>query len=134
MDKNIVKDRMSAAPATDMKEEKEEIASRRTVLRGALVVGCSLWAPIILSGCDSKKDAGPSAASSNTPKTSAAPASTTAPAASKATQASVQYQGQPKNDQMCSQCRNFIAETKTCKVVEGSISPDGWCSLWARMG
>jgi len=27
---------------------------------------------------------------------------------------------------------NFIAESNTCKLVEGQISPDGWCVLWAK--
>jgi len=27
---------------------------------------------------------------------------------------------------------NFIAESKTCKLVDGQISPEGWCSLWAK--
>jgi hypothetical protein len=55
-----------------------------------------------------------------------------APAAPKVTQASVQYQTQPKGDQQCSGCRHFIADSNACKLVEGNISPDGWCVLWAK--
>lgn len=41
----------------------------------------------------------------------------------------VNYQDQPKNDQKCSQCR-FFTEPDGCQVVEGTISPEGWCSLF----
>ena len=27
---------------------------------------------------------------------------------------------------------HFIAESGSCKLVEGKISPDGWCTLWAK--
>ena len=110
---------------------KDEIPPRRVVLRGALAVGCSLWLPIVLSGCDSKKGANPSSSAptgSPTPSAnSATPAATT-----KVAQASVQYQTQPKGDQKCNGCQNFIAESNTCKLVDGQISPDGWCSLWTK--
>jgi hypothetical protein len=26
---------------------------------------------------------------------------------------------------------HFIAESNTCKLVEGKISPEGWCIIWA---
>jgi hypothetical protein len=109
----------------------EEIPLRRLVLRGALVLGCSPWVPIALVGCDSKKDANSSsAAPAGSPATSADSA---APAAtSKVPQASVQYQAQPKGEQKCGGCLNFIAESNTCKLVAGQVSPEGWCSLWAK--
>ncbi len=44
----------------------------------------------------------------------------------------MQYQAQPKGEQKCSGCLNFIAESNTCKLVDGQISPDGWCSLWVK--
>ncbi|MDP3844312.1 MAG: high-potential iron-sulfur protein [Oxalobacteraceae bacterium] len=110
---------------------KEEIPPRRVVLRGALAVGCSLWLPIALSGCDSKQgaDAGSSAPASPpaTGANSAAP-----PATNKVSQASVQYQTQPKGEQKCSGCQHFIAESNTCKLVDGQISAEGWCILWAK--
>ena len=110
---------------------KEEIPPRRVVLRGALAVGCSLWVPIALSGCDSKKGANSTgAAPASSPATradSAAPAAT-----GKVSQASVQYQAQPQGEQKCDGCLHFIAESNTCKLVDGRISPEGWCSLWAK--
>jgi len=108
-----------------------EVPSRRVVLRGALVVGCGLWVPITLSGCDSRKEASPtSSAPAASPPTGSG--SGAAPASAKATQASVQYQAQPKGDQKCADCRHFIAESNACAVVDGQISPEGWCSLWSR--
>jgi uncharacterized protein YjbJ (UPF0337 family) len=119
-----------ASPETECKM-KEENPPRRLVLRGALVLGCSPWVPIALVGCDSKKDAkSSSAAPAGSPATSADSA---APAAtSKVSQTSVQYQAQPKGEQKCGGCVNFIAESNTCKLVAGQVSPEGWCSLWAK--
>ena len=108
-----------------------EIVSRRNMLRGSLAVGCSLLLPGVLSGCDSRQG--------NQPTTDAAPANPPAmgvdPAApatnSKVSQESVQYQATPKGELKCSDCMHFVAATSTCKLVEGQISPEGWCSLWA---
>ena len=94
---------------------KEEIPSRRVVLRGALALGCSLFVPIALF---------------SSPASSANAAAPTT--AKKLPKASVQYQAQPKGEQKCGKCINFIAESNACKLVDGPISPDGWCSLWAK--
>jgi hypothetical protein len=95
----------------------KEIPPRRVVMRAALAAGCSLWMPIALSADDPKKGSSSPAAQAATKKTP---------------QASVQYQTKPKGDQKCSACLNFIAGTNTCKVVEGQISAEGWCSLWVK--
>jgi hypothetical protein len=44
----------------------------------------------------------------------------------------VQYQLQPKGEQKCANCANFIAASNTCKQVDGQISPEGWCALWIK--
>lgn len=115
----------------DERKMKEEILPRRDVLRGALAVGCTLLLPTAFSGCDSKKGESPTgsapAAPPATSTDSAAPAATT-----KVSQASVQYQTSPKGEQQCSTCINFIPESNACKRVEGQISPNGWCLLWAK--
>ena len=120
---------------------KQEIPPRRVVLRGALAVGWGVLVPAALFGCDSKKkeanstgaapdSSPPPSADAATPATSADAA---APAATgKVSQASVQYQTQPKGEQKCGGCQHFIAESNTCKLVEGQISPEGWCILWAK--
>ncbi len=107
---------------------QEEILSRRTVLRGALAVGCSLLIPAALLGCDAKQGETPS----TEPASPASSGSETA-TPGKVTQASVQYQSQPKGEQKCGVCMHFEAGSNSCKLVDGQISPDGWCSLWAKM-
>lgn len=52
--------------------------------------------------------------------------------AQKASKEAMRYQGQPKNGQKCSGCSLFIpgesaSSNGTCQVVEGEISPEGWC-------
>jgi hypothetical protein len=42
----------------------------------------------------------------------------------------VQYQQKPKGDQKCSICLHFVPPD-SCKLVEGKINPEGWCSLFA---
>ena len=105
----------------------EAIPPRRVVLRGALAVGCGLLLPAALFGCDSKKGENATGAA---PAGEPASSPDAAAPAGKSSQASVQYQAQPKGEQKCDGCLHFIAESTTCKVVEGQISPDGWCILW----
>jgi hypothetical protein len=40
-----------------------------------------------------------------------------------------QYQDSPKGDQKCEGCR-FFMEGGSCRLVEGEISPKGWCMLF----
>ena len=52
---------------------------------------------------------------------------------SKASQASMHYQDSPNGSMQCSGCKFFIAgkdrkSTGTCQVVDGSISPNGYCT------
>ncbi|MCK9387989.1 MAG: hypothetical protein M0Q22_06295 [Sulfuritalea sp.] len=110
-----------------------EIPSRRRVLRGAFAMGCGLCLPVILSGCDAKPGASSGSAVPPAGPTSAPSADAAAPAATKKVpQASVQYQAQPKGDQKCAACTNFIAGSNGCKLVDGQISAEGWCVLWAK--
>jgi uncharacterized protein YjbJ (UPF0337 family) len=119
-----------ASPQTEC-TIRREVPPRRLVLRGALLLGCSSWVPIALVGCDAKKETNSSrTAPPGAPATSAGSA---APAAtSKVSPESVQYQAQPKGEQKCSGCLHFVAESNTCKLVAGQVSPEGWCSLWAK--
>ncbi len=47
----------------------------------------------------------------------------------------VSYQGAPKGEKRCRDCVNFEG-VDSCRVVAGTISPDGWCRLWTprRLG
>ena len=52
---------------------------------------------------------------------------------SKASQASMHYQNSPNDGMQCSGCRFFIAgkdpkSNGSCQVVDGSISPNGYCN------
>ncbi len=49
----------------------------------------------------------------------------------KVAQSAAQYQASPKNGQQCSTCSHFQAPS-SCQVVDGSISPDGWCALYTK--
>lgn len=113
---------------------------RRTLLRGALAAGCVLSVPMV-AGCKPKES--PATPAENSPAagdTSASPGSA-APepagqavspsAVTKVSQAQAKYQAQPKGDQMCGNCANFIAPD-SCKLVDGKVSANGWCTLWAR--
>jgi len=76
--------------------------SRRTVLRGLVAAGCALCLPRL-----GHAEAG------------------------KLSQVQAQYQDKPKGDQKCANCMHFVAPN-SCKVVDGTISPDGWCTLWVK--
>ena len=52
-------------------------------------------------------------------------------AAAKMSQKSVDYQDTPKNDQECSNCSLF-QEPNSCTIVDGEISPKGWCKFWVK--
>ncbi len=111
---------------------KQEIPSRRAVLRGALAVGCGLVLPISLLGCDSRPVAVAPAVAPAAPPPAAKESAAAAPEIKKVAPASVQYQGQPKADQKCGDCMHYVAASNTCQRVEGPISPDGWCLLWLK--
>ena len=46
-------------------------------------------------------------------------------------QADAKYQGTPKGDQRCDGCMLF-QPPNACKVVQGEISPSGWCQLFVK--
>ena len=56
--------------------------------------------------------------------------------AQKAPKSSVQYQEEPKGDQNCANCQFWIepegdSKMGGCQIVQGKISPEAWCNLWA---
>jgi anaerobic selenocysteine-containing dehydrogenase len=92
-----------------MSEGLDKKISRRTLLKGAVAV------------------AGIALASAFTGKARAA----------KATKAAMKYQDKPNGDQQCSSCTFFVpgktpTANGTCQVVEGSISPHGWCTAYTK--
>jgi High potential iron-sulfur protein len=54
---------------------------------------------------------------------------------SKVAQSAVQYQTKPNGDKQCSKCAFFIPGATadangTCKIVDGVISPNGYCTAF----
>jgi hypothetical protein len=52
------------------------------------------------------------------------------PLHAKAVKEAFKYQDTPKDDQSCKDCIHFIAKSNECKLIEGPISPEGWCTLY----
>ena len=48
----------------------------------------------------------------------------------KLSKARAQYQDSPRGIAMCATCTLFVAP-RACKVVDGDISPNGWCKEYA---
>ena len=108
----IARRNVANTPAASAQQDAE-IQSRRNVLRTIMAITGSLWLPIAVSTSSSAN-----AAVETGPKKSA--------------QASVRYQSKPKAEQKCGNCNNFIAASNSCKLVEGKISAEGWCSIWSK--
>ena len=63
-------------------------------------------------------------------------ASASAPAQAKGSKSQFKYQDKPNGKQKCSGCSLFVpgksaSANGTCKVVDGAISPNGWCSAFS---
>lgn len=60
-------------------------------------------------------------------------------AQTKASQATMMYMPKPHGADQCDNCIHFIPGKTpkadgTCKIVEGNVSPSGWCVAYARKG
>ena len=83
--------------------------SRRTLIEGAAAIGGALaggWA-----------------------RTAAAVDQDT-PDKDKISHAEAQYQQQPKGQQRCEICLQFLPPNK-CRIVQAPITPKGWCQFFA---
>ncbi len=49
--------------------------------------------------------------------------------AAKMSQAAAAYRNSPKGSQNCANCKLFVPPS-SCTLVEGPISPKGWCKFW----
>ena len=52
-------------------------------------------------------------------------------AQAKASKEAMKYQDKPNGDMKCSACLQFEPPA-SCKVVDGKISPDGYCIAWVK--
>ena len=110
---------------------------RRILLRGAFMSSCALILPGLLTGCDRNGNTDSTGTGMN--ETGPAPGAATsgdvgtkAQSGSKMSKQAAKYQDNPNGEQQCDNCAHYIAETNTCKLVEGNVSPGGWCMLWTR--
>ena len=53
------------------------------------------------------------------------------PAQAKMTQAAAAYQDKPKGDAICASC-SFFRTPSACLLVDGTISPNGWCKFYSK--
>jgi hypothetical protein len=66
------------------------------------------------------------------PALAAVLASGAAPALAADNKKQFKYQDKPgTKGEKCSQCRFFKAPS-SCSIVTGTISPNGWCTAWAK--
>ncbi|MEJ2695735.1 MAG: high-potential iron-sulfur protein [Candidatus Sulfobium sp.] len=90
-----------------MSEDADNNISRRTLLKAvAVAAGVSLASTFTVTACSAK-----------------------------ATKAAMEYQDKPQGDEQCSKCKFFIPggtpkAKGTCQVVQGLISPHGWCTAF----
>lgn len=121
---------------------------RRTILHGALMTCCAVAMPVLITGCDSRRDdpdSKTSEKSNNLPESQTAGSgsshaqladntgTTSAPtSAPKLAKDKVGYRNEPNGTQQCGSCLHFDASTSTCKLVQGQVSANGWCTLWAQ--
>lgn len=54
-----------------------------------------------------------------------------AEAAAKKTQQQVAYRNSPSGSERCENCGVFIKPNR-CRSVSGTVSPKGWCKIWAE--
>jgi len=52
-------------------------------------------------------------------------------AQAKTPQKTVKYQDTPHGEQRCENCKQFQPPS-ACKVVDGTISPQGWCMVYVK--
>jgi hypothetical protein len=51
--------------------------------------------------------------------------------AQKASKEAMKYQDRPSGDKQCSNCAQFVP-SNSCQIVEGMISPQGYCMSWQK--
>jgi anaerobic selenocysteine-containing dehydrogenase len=49
----------------------------------------------------------------------------------KVSKEAMKYQDKPNAEKQCSNCSLFVAPN-SCKVVDGTISPNGYCVAWVK--
>ena len=81
--------------------------SRRALLRNAAATVWIVGTSALATGC-------------------AQPMAQAPPPQQKQTKAQAAYQDRPNGSERCSACANFVPPGD-CRVIQGPVSPDGWC-------
>ncbi|MDP1785488.1 MAG: high-potential iron-sulfur protein [Sulfuricurvum sp.] len=48
----------------------------------------------------------------------------------KVTKLAVKYQQKSTTGKKCKDCAHFLPKTNECKLVDGKINPEGWCTVY----
>lgn len=96
-------DETCSSPQNGESREGETGLSRRQILRGAAIAAGSA---AVLAG-------------------------TVVPAQAKMSQKAAGYQGTPKDGASCATCALFTPPS-SCNLVDGTISPNGWCRFYSK--
>ncbi len=115
-------------------------ANRRLFLHQLLMSGYTLAATAFIAACSkgdngSSRAAGLQPAEQNSPQPPAKDSSANSKAigaGTKVSQQAANYQDEPKGNRSCANCLHFMPDTASCELVEGQISPHGWCILWVE--
>jgi hypothetical protein len=99
---------------------------RRTVLRGALAAGVTL----VICGCNSREQENTAAPNTDQSSMNSGSPMAETTQSNKMSQEQARYQDKPNGNQRCGSCANFFAESGTCRIIEGQISPESWCIAW----
>src|ERR1051325_5669032 len=94
--------------------------SRRRLLRSA-AIGAGAIGAVLVGACEEPY---PDADEATPP----GEAPSTAGTGRKQSKEEARYQDMPNGDEHCSMCANFLSPDG-CRVIEGPVSPDGWCHI-----
>lgn len=108
----------------------DEKLSRRAVLRNTAAVLGVAGASALAAGCSSGRPPPPPPAPVPMAPPAPPPAALAPPpppvAAAKESKREARYQNHPHGRERCGRCVHFLAPNG-CEIVEGRISPRGWC-------
>ncbi len=115
---------------------------RRIFMRQVLLSGCALAAPAFIAACGknegnsapAKNESAPAANEQNPAGPASNSSAMNAAAGNKVSKETANYQDHPKGNNDCAGCQYYIAESGTCVLVAGTVSPTGWCTYWASKG
>lgn len=91
-----------------MDSKQSRITRRALLVRTPAVVACLAAVPLVIAGSRAQ--------------------------AAKLEKSDVHYQGIPKDGKRCADCAAYLSAATSggaCRVVDGSISPEGWCVAYS---